>query len=435
VVAAPSAGAPPALFHVSLSSHEKRQLTHPPQTSRGDGTPAFSPDGKILAFVRQLGERSGDVYLLAVDPEIRPLREPQKLVPQKRAAGSVVWSSGSELIYPSAEGGTALWRVAADGSTQPQRLTIGGALDMDPTGWGALQIAFSPAARLLIYQRMNRNTDLWRLRLSAPRGAIVQQEMFSSSTSNESFPAFSPDGKKIAFNSNRSGSSEVWTTNLDGSEVMRITSFGGPAGGAAVWSPDGNRLALHLSADSGGDICIMDISGGALQCITRDTADDQFPSWSRDGRWIYFASKRSGHSEIWKIAAGGGEPIQLTHHGGFGPVESVDGKWVYYSSKNGYGSIWKVPSHGGAESKVLPSKISYFKNFHVVNDGIYFVTKKKDKVASSLDFFSFADQKIVRLVQLQRGIVGFDVSADERTIVWSQDAGSGSDLVLVENFY
>jgi Tol biopolymer transport system component len=83
VVAAPSAGAPPALFHVSLSSHEKRQLTHPPETSRGDGTPAFSPDGKTLAFVRQLGERSGDVYLLAVDPENPAVARAREAGPSK----------------------------------------------------------------------------------------------------------------------------------------------------------------------------------------------------------------------------------------------------------------------------------------------------------------------------------------------------------------
>lgn len=436
IVVAPAAvDEPAALFHVSLNTHATRQLTNPPNTSRGDGTPAFSPDGKTLAFVRQLGERSGDVYLLAVDSEIRPLREPHKLVSQKRAAGTVVWSGdGRELIYPSTEGGTALWRVSADGSGEPERLAIGAALDMDPTGWGELQIAFSPAARRLIYQRMNRNTDVWRLLLSDPRGKILQKELISSSTSNESFPALSPDGKRIAFNSNRSGSNEVWTANTDGSDLSRITSFGGPAGGAAVWSPDGNRLALHLSAEGGGDICTLGTSGGALDCITRDAADDQFPSWSRDGQWVYFASKRSGRSEIWKIPSGGGRPIQLTRQGGFGPVESVDGKSVYYSRASAYGSIWKVPADGGAETEVVPYTLSDFKNFHVVSDGIYFVTKKKNKPESALDFFRFSDRKVVRVVDIERRIMGLDVSADERVIVWSQDAESNGDLVLVEDF-
>jgi Tol biopolymer transport system component/DNA-binding winged helix-turn-helix (wHTH) protein len=436
VVAPAAADEPPALFYVSLNTREKRQLTYPAKSSRGDGTPAFSPDGKTLAFVRRLGERAGDVYLLAVDAAVEPLGDPEKLVAAKRAAGSLVWgANGRELIYPSTEGGTGLWRVSTDGSAQPQRLAIGGPLDMDPTGWGELQIAFSAAARRLIYQRMNRNTDLWRLRLSAPRGGIVEKTLIGSSTSNESFPALSPDGKTIAFNSNRGGSNEVWTANVDGSDAAQITSFGGPAGGAAVWSPDGNRLALHLTAANGGDICIVEKSGGPLKCITTDTADDQFPSWSRDGQWIYFSSKRSGRSEIWKIPANGGSPIQLTRQGGVGPIESLDGKSIYYSSRPGYGSICKVSQEGSAqESEVVRDTLSYLKNFQVVRDGIYFVAKRKSKAASSLNFFRFADREIIRLVDVERRIVGLDVSADERVIVWSQDTESSSDLVLVENF-
>jgi Tol biopolymer transport system component len=178
----------------------------------------------------------------------------------------------------------------------------------------------------------------------------------------------------------------------------------------------------------------MSKSGGPLSCLTEDTADDQFVRWSRDGTSIYFTSNRSGRPEVWKMPSSGRNPIQLTRQGGFGGMESADGKWVYYTNAAYYGSIWRVPADGGPEAEVIRGPLSYLKNFHVVSDGIYFVTKKHDLPESALMFFRFSDQKVVRLVAVERTIVGLDVSADERVIVWSQDTESTSDLVLVENF-
>lgn len=82
-------------------------------------------------------------------------------------------------------------------------------------------------------------------------------------------------------------------------------------------------------------------------------------TWSRDGRWVYFTSIRSGRRQIWKIPADGGEAFQLTQNGGSSGLESLDGKYFYYitresepAPRNGWGQVWRVPSHGGKEEVV-----------------------------------------------------------------------------------
>ena len=81
------------------------------------------------------------------------------------------------------------------------------------------------------------------------------------------------------------------------------------------------------------------------------------PSWSRDGRRVYFASRRSGKYEVWKVQLDGGEPVQVTRNGGHVALESVDGKSVYYTKYSlPDTSLWKAPVAGGAEAEVLPSR-------------------------------------------------------------------------------
>ena len=65
--------------------------------------------------------------------------------------------------------------------------------------------------------------------------------------------------------------------------------------------------------------------------MTTEPSDDVVPSWSNDGRWIYFASKRTGRWEVWKAPADGGQAVQVTKHGGFAAFESRDGQSVYYA--------------------------------------------------------------------------------------------------------
>ena len=146
----------------------------------------------------------------------------------------------------------------------------------------------------------------------------------------------------------------------------------GAHSGAPRWSPDGRRIAFDSSPEGHQDIYVISARGGSPIRLTTHPVDDQVPSWSQDGEWMYFGSRRSGRWEVWKVSVGGGEPIQVTQDGGQLAFESTDGKFVYYTKDWQVRTrLWKVPVGGGEETQVLESVVA--PNFSVTPQGIYFI--------------------------------------------------------------
>ena len=112
--------------------------------------------------------------------------------------------------------------------------------------------------------------------------------------------------------------------------------------------------------------------GGAPVRLTDHPADDLVPSWSRDGKSIYFGSTRTGPRQIWRMSARGGDAVQVTQRGGTYAKESVDRKYLYYGRTGAFTTgLWRVPVPGGEEVEVVPNLASYG-NFAVASDGLYF---------------------------------------------------------------
>src|SRR5262249_13254447 len=147
------------------------------------------------------------------------------------------------------------------------------------------------------------------------------------STRQEQQPQYSPDGKRVAFASARSGSQEIWITDANGANASQLTYFNGPATGSAMWSPDGRFLGFDSRPAGNPDIYIVAGDGGTPGRLTSEPSEDVVPSWSYDGKWIYFGSNRSGSFQIWKMPVEGGAAVQVTKFGGFHAVESPDGKY------------------------------------------------------------------------------------------------------------
>ena len=98
---------------------------------------------------------------------------------------------------------------------------------------------------------------------------------------------------------------------------------------------------------------MINAEGGKPVALTDGTAEDKVPSWSADGRFVYFSSNRSGAPQIWKVAVSGGEPSQVTQHGGFAAFESSDGRFLYFAKEDQAG-IWRMATRGGDEVLILP---------------------------------------------------------------------------------
>ncbi len=81
------------------------------------------------------------------------------------------------------------------------------------------------------------------------------------------------------------------------------------------------------------DVYVISARGGNPIRLTSHPADDSLASWSRDGEWIYFTSRRGGRDQMWRMPAGGGKPDQVTRNGGRLALESPDGKFLYHTKK------------------------------------------------------------------------------------------------------
>jgi Tol biopolymer transport system component len=249
-------------------------------------------------------------------------------------------------------------------------------------------------------------------------------------------PQYSPDGKRIVFESTRSGFYEIWVCDSEGTNTIQLTTLERVTG-TPRWSPDGRQIAFDSRPESHSGIYVINVEGGSPRRLTTETSDDVVPSWSRDGRWIYFASNRSGTQQVWKVPAEGGQAVQVTKKGGLAAFESPDGKIVYYAKFDSPG-LWRVAVEGGEETLVLDQpKAGYWDYWAVVDGGIYFVNAA---VVSrpTIEFYSFATRRVRQIAAMEKEAYkwspGFAISPDGRWILYASMDHSGSDIMLVENF-
>ena len=160
------------------------------------------------------------------------------------------------------------------------------------------------------------------------------------------------------------------------------------------------------------------------------------PSWSRDGNWIYFTSKKTGTYQAWKAPSQGGVARQVTRNGGRRPSESADGKYLYYAKVHANSSIWRMPLSGGQEEQVLSGLGAGWSTWALGSAGIYFIRPTSDgTTGKQLAFHSFATRRTRVLAELTHPVdMGLALSSDEHLLLYSQIDHAGSDLMLVENF-
>jgi Tol biopolymer transport system component len=236
-----------------------------------------------------------------------------------------------------------LWRLGANGTAAPERVELAGP--------GVLNPSTARCCDRLAYVRDVGAYDIYiyPFEPNAVAAPLITSAFFDTN------PQYSRDGRRIAFSSDRSNErTEVWLANADGTAVTRLTRGPGRHQGSPRWSPDERTIAFDSqAADGRWDIWTIGIDGSGLRQITRGLADENMPSWSRDGQFLYYGSNRTGRYEIWRVPAGGGTEHQVTHDGGFLPFESRDGRTLYYLRRTG-AELLARPTAGGQERMIVP---------------------------------------------------------------------------------
>jgi Tol biopolymer transport system component len=208
--------------------------------------------------------------------------------------------------------------------------------------------AVSRQGNRIAYVRRANDVNIWQTAV-----ASGEQRRLIASTMMDTSPQYSPDGTHIAFRSDRSGNYEIWICDQDGRNPVRITNFQGPLTGSPRWSPDSQQIAFDTRPRGNADIYIVRADGSQLRQLTTNPFGQVVPSWSADGKSVYYASNETGSWQVWRQDVNGGSPSQVTKRGGFAGFESADGKWVYYAKGNATRGIWRVPVQGGEETPVL----------------------------------------------------------------------------------
>jgi serine/threonine-protein kinase len=306
-----------------------RQLTSDSSEAVIHAGPRWSPDGRRLVF-RRIEKTNSDLLVADVASAATT-----RLTQDAAADLDPSWSPDGRWIYFSSNrgGGINLWRtpLGADGNAGggPQQLTTGAGDDVEP--------APAPDGHRLAFAVRGINADLWALPVSpttgAPTGAPAPVVV---TTRVESRGSWSPDGRTIAFNSDRLGEMNIWLHDVATGGDRRLTS--GPGGDyQPQWSPDGGTLVFFSARGGSIDVWSVSVADGRLVRLTDDAGMDTNPFYSPDGLSIAFMSDRLGRTEVWVMNADGSgqRRVASTGAGGHFIRWTRDGRSVVYRAESG----------------------------------------------------------------------------------------------------
>ena len=422
-----------ALYLLKLRTGKAQRLTSPLPNDWGDWDPKFSPDGSMLAFKRVSGFWVDDLYLVSRNGD-----PPRRLTRTGRGIWGHAWmSDGRSLLLSWQRTGTifGIWRFPVRRYEQPERISVGAIDAITPT--------------------TGRHTDrigwvnqLWDLNIYriAMSGAGMPTKVIAS-TLRDQGAAYSPDGR-IAFVSDRSGSREIWLANRDGSGQVRVTNLKGAPIDHLQWSPDGTQLAFDSRLSSYIGVFTIHCKPPGMNCedpkpLPLDGIPQSAPSWSSDGKYLYFACQRTGQWEIWKRSWRGQEVVQVTHGGGYLSAESPDDQWLYFS-KPEVEAIFRQPVSKLAAQSMSEPQLVVGPPYRVQPGGwalgrkeVVFIdraTGDHPPVIRAFNPTTKAVRSILSLHELfaDRTDIGLSISPDEKWVLYSQLDRSGSNIILAQ---
>ena len=412
---------------ISAQTGERSELVKQDAEMSQSAFGCFSPDGKRLAFLKMRGAY-GRLYLADLTPAMRLSGKPRQIVPGELEAQFPAWTAdGREIVF-------MLGFASSNGSLARVRVNGGPVRKIPGLGYTAGPIGIARKSGRMAFSRGGIDSDIWRLDTKGEETA----RKWIVSTVYDVAGEYSPDGKKIAFSSNRSGPREIWVCDADGGNALQVTHFGGPITGTARWSPDGQWIAFDSRPRGTPEVFVIRAEGSGLRRLTDRPDDDEKtnrrgmwqPAWSADGKWIYFSSDSKGRFEIWRMPWTGGPAEQVTKNGGTSAYPSRDGGWIYYMNAQP-GPLRRIKPDGSGDAVVVDRQINLLQ-YTAIPGGIYFVVSLEHK--SQLQRLA-EDGSIANILELPfTPGLGLSLSPEGRYVLVTKPDENGTDLMLVEGF-
>ena len=332
-----ASGAPYRIWIADPRGRNPQQLTTDSTDAIHHVRPRWSPDSRRIVFQSIEGTKF-DVRV--VDVESKKIAW---VTNDYTLDVHPAWAADGESIVLSSyrSGGLNLWRVPVDVDGTPigpmEQITSGAGQDVDADVARSGRIVFSV---------LTQNADIWRLPVDPATGAAAgEPEQVIASTRENSRGAWSPDGKRIAFNSDRAGAMHLYLAA--GGKISQLTRG---AGGdfQPNWHPGGEEIVFFSGRGGANDIWKLRLGADDLEQLTHGEGMNINPFFSPDGSRIAFQSDRDGRLEVWVMAADGSDVRQLTTVGVGGHFLrwSRDGQYVYFRCPT-LGRVMKVSADGG----------------------------------------------------------------------------------------
>ncbi len=407
---------------IDINSHEVQPVTDASGGSTGyDARPSLSADGRVLVFLRG-GRYSATLYALDLDERVRPRGVPHRLTSGLlTSAFPVVLPTGDAILYSS--------------RGEVRRLPLGSPDAAAALPWAMSHVsafAVSRSGTSLAFVDQLYDLNMWQARLSEDWELVGDLEPLHHSTYSETFPTYSPDGRSVAFQSNRSGAIEVWVG--DGEKNLRqLTHFSAHSGSPAV-SPDGATIAFDSNESGAWRIYTMPATGGSPTRLELGFTNAVKPEWSPDAEWMYFFGQKLPQSSgIWKARLDGSGAQQLLEEFDLvAPHVSLDGAWVYFWRD---GFIWRIPAEGGEPERIVDADAGVM----VAEPGLFFARRNREKgeIRILLKRIPEGDVRDTGIAFAERDVdrwIVMSVSPDGRQVAIVLQSLSESDIMLARNF-
>jgi Tol biopolymer transport system component/DNA-binding winged helix-turn-helix (wHTH) protein len=404
-----------------------RELTVPAKCKEAYA-PVFSPDGATIAFSCEMDDGVLAIYIMRQDGA-----GTKYLCTVNSFPGPMTWSTDGQRIILANNNNGDLLEVSKDGG-KPRRLLF---------AQDASQPAISRSGERLAYVKSYENSYLFKVATDSVAGR--SGTVIAPSTRQQGAPDISPDGKKIVFESERSGGHEVWTVNLDGTDPVQLSNFHAQTG-TPRWSPDGRQIVFDSRESGQASLYIVDPETAVPRRIPIKGRAASIPTWSRDGKWIYFTAGRAQPEGIYRVSPQGGDPTLVSTTLGYNVQESRDGKSLYFTAAT-YDAPIHVKDGIAGDERLLAGmpNVGMPLEWALTSTGIFFIDRNasrggivaRNSSPAEIDFFEFASAKVTRRIPIGKVPVrwgGLAISPDGQWLIYSQIDETGSDLMLVEGF-
>jgi Tol biopolymer transport system component len=367
---------------INVRTHAKRHITFSPAGTLGDLEPTVSPDGRTIAFLRQISFESLDLFLVDINGG------PERRVPLgHNDLHGLAWMPDGKGLLLCAHFGADLLRIMR--------------MDLDsgklyPVQSEPAMIAFAAISHdghHIAFTEYHQKSQALRLEND------TLQRVFDDGVLRLN-TATSPDGKLLAYTSDRSGRNQIWISDSEGQRERMLSASAGAGASRPAWSTDGKSVVYECRDEGFSNLCAQRLNSKKSAVLVKSGGDAVVPVLSADGARLYFVGNTTGTYEAYRqrlhVSANGeltpdGKPEQLTTGGAAWMYESPSGKTLYLRGAWLSGAIVAVPveSFPLQTSRLDPSYIVREGNpdhmfVDVTRDGLAVVSEKFGRYSLSL---------------------------------------------------